>query len=47
MPNITNYSPLIQSMSGRKGASWRAGSTLPGVFQFSQLNSSLVMSSRE
>ena len=47
MPNITNYSPLIQSMFGRKGTSWGTGSTLPGVFQFSQLNSSLVMSSRE
>ena len=44
MPNITNYSPLIQSMFGRKGASWRAGATLPGVFQFSQLNSSSIQS---
>ena len=42
MPNITNYSPLIQSMFGRKGVSWRAGATLPGVFQFSQLNSSSI-----
>ena len=44
MPNITNYSSLIQSMFGRKGASWRAGATLPGVFQFSQLNSSSIQS---
>lgn len=44
MPNITNYSPLIQSMFGRKGASWRVGATLPGVFQFSQLNSSSIQS---
>lgn len=44
MPNITNYSLLIQSMFGRKGASWRAGATLPSVFQFSQLNSSSIQS---
>lgn len=44
MPNITNYSPLIQSMFGRKGTSWGTGSTLPGVFQFSQLNSSSIQS---
>ncbi len=44
MPNITNYSPLVQSMFGGKGTSWGTGSTLPGVFQFSQLNSSSIQS---
>ncbi len=44
MPNITNYSYLIQSMFGGRGASWGTGGTLPGVFQFSQLNSSSIQS---
>ncbi len=44
MPNITNYGSLVQSMFGGKGTSWGTGSTLPGVFQFSQLNSSFVQS---
>lgn len=44
MPNITNYSPLIQSMFGGKRTSWGTESTLPGVFQFSQLNSSSIQS---
>ncbi len=42
MSNITNYSYLIQSMFGGKGTSWGTGGTLPGVFQFSQLNSSSI-----
>ena len=44
MPNITNYSYLFQSMFGGKGTSWGTGGTLPGVFQFSQLNSSSIQS---
>ena len=44
MPNITNYSPLIQSMFGGKRTSCGTGSTLQGVFQFSQLNSSSIQS---
>ena len=42
MTNITNYSYLIQSMLGSMGSSWGTGSTLPGMFQFSQLNSSSI-----
>ena len=44
MSNITNYSFLVQSMFGGKRTSWGTGSTLPGVFQFSQLNSSSIQS---
>ena len=44
MPNITNYSYLFQSMFGGKGTSWGTGGTLPGVFQFSQVNSSSIQS---
>ena len=44
MPNITNYSYLFQSMFGGKGTSWGTGGTLPGVFQFSQLNSGSIQS---
>lgn len=44
MPNITNYSNLFQSMFGGKGTLWGTGGTLPGVFQFSQLNSSSIQS---
>ena len=44
MSNITNYSFLFQSMFGGTKTTWRAGSTLPGVFQFSQLNSSSIQS---
>ena len=44
MSNITNYSFLFQSMFGRTKTTWGKGSTLPGVFQVSQLNSSSVQS---
>ena len=44
MSNITNYSFLFQSMFGGTKTTWETGSTLPGVFQFSQLNSSSIQS---
>ncbi|RKJ61508.1 DUF3879 family protein [Roseburia sp. 1XD42-69] len=44
MSNITNYSFLFQSMFGGTKITWETGSTLPGVFQFSQLNSSSIQS---
>ena len=44
MSNITNYSYLIQSMFGRTKATWGVGSALPGMFQFSQLNSGSIQS---
>ena len=44
MSNITNYSFLFQSMFGGTKTSWGTGSTLPGVFLFSQLNSSSIQS---
>ena len=44
MPNITNYSFLFQSMFGGTKTTWGTGSTLPGMFQFSQLNSSSIQS---
>lgn len=44
MSNITNYSFLFQSMFGGTKTVWGTGSTLPGVFQFSQLNSSSIQS---
>ena len=44
MSNITNYSFLFQSMFGGTKITWGTGSTLPGVFQFSQLNSSSIQS---
>ena len=44
MSNITNYSFLFQSMFGGTKTTWGTGSTLPGVFQFSQLNSSSIQS---
>ena len=44
MSNITNYSFLFQSMFGGTKIIWETGSTLPGVFQFSQLNSSSIQS---
>lgn len=44
MSKITNYSYLIQSMFGGTKATWGAGSTLPGMFQFSQLNSGSIQS---
>ena len=44
MSNITNYSFLFQSMFGGTKITWETGSTLPGVFQFSQLNSSAIQS---
>ena len=44
MLNITNYSYLIQSMFGGTKAIWGVGSTLPGMFQFSQLNSGSIQS---
>lgn len=44
MPNITNYSFLFQSMFGGTKTTWGTGSTLPGMFQFSQLNSSAIQS---
>lgn len=44
MTNITNNSYLIQSMFGGAKTTWGTGSTLPGMFQFSQLNSSGIQS---
>lgn len=44
MTNITNYSFLFQSMFGGTKTTWGTGSTLPGVFQFSQLNSASIQS---
>ena len=44
MSNITNYSYLIQSMFGGTKATWGVGSALPGMFQFSQLNSGSIQS---
>ena len=44
MSNITNYSYLIQSMFGGTKATWGGGSALPGMFQFSQLNSGSIQS---
>ena len=44
MSNITNYSYLIQSMFGGTKATWGVGSALPGMFQFSQLNSGSIHS---
>ena len=44
MSNITNYSFLFQSMFGGTKITWGTGSTLPGVFLFSQLNSSSIQS---
>lgn len=44
MSNITNYSFLFQSMFGGTKTSWETGATLPGVFLFSQLNSSSIQS---
>ena len=44
MSNITNYSFLFQSMFGGTKIIWETGSTLPGVFLFSQLNSSSIQS---
>ena len=44
MSNITNYSYLIQGMFGGTKATWGVGSTLPGMFQFSQLNSGIIQS---
>ena len=44
MTNITNNSYLIQSMFGRTNTTWGTGSTLPGMFKFSQLNSSSIQS---
>ena len=44
MSNITNYSYLIQSMFGGTKATWGVGSALPGMLQFSQLNSGSIQS---
>ncbi len=44
MPNIANYGFLFQSMFGGTKTSWGRSSTLPGMFQFSQLNSSSIQS---
>lgn len=44
MSRITDYSFLFQSMFGGTKSTFGTGSTLPGVFQFSQLNSSSVQS---
>ena len=44
MSNIINYSYLIQNMFGGTKATWGAGSALPGMFQFSQLNSGSIQS---
>ena len=44
MPKITDYSFLFQSRFGRTKTTWGTGSTLPGVFQFSQLNSASIQS---
>lgn len=44
MPKITDYSFLFQSMFGRTKTTWGTGSTLPGAFRFSQLNSASIQS---
>lgn len=44
MTNITNNSYLIQSMFGGTKTTWGTGSTLPGMFKFSQLSSSSIQS---
>ena len=44
MPNITSYSFLTRSMFAGTKTTWGTGSALPGMFQFSQLNSSAVQS---
>ncbi len=44
MNNIRNNSYLIQNMFGGAKTTWGMGSTLPGMFQFSQLNSSSIQS---
>ncbi|MBD5546170.1 MAG: DUF3879 family protein [Lachnospiraceae bacterium] len=44
MSNITNYSFLFQSMFGGTKTTWGTGGALPGVFQFSQLNSGSIQS---
>jgi len=44
MSRITDISFLFQSMFGGTKTSWGTGSTLPGVFLFSQLNSSSIQS---
>ena len=44
MSKITDYSFLFQSMFGGTKATWGVGSALPGMFQFSQLNSGSIQS---
>lgn len=44
MSRITDYSFLFQSMFGGTKSTFGTGSTLPGMFQFSQLNSSSIQS---
>ena len=44
MLNISSYSSLFQSMFGGTKTGWGTGSTMPGMFQFSQLNSSSIQS---
>ncbi len=42
MPNITSYSFLTRSMFAGTKTTWGTGGALPGMFQFSQLNSSAI-----
>ena len=44
MLNISSSSSLFQSMFGGTKTGWGTGSTMPGMFQFSQLNSSSIQS---
>lgn len=44
MSKITDYGFLFQSMFGGTKTKWGTGSALPGMFQFSQLNSSGIQS---
>ena len=44
MSNITSYSFLTRSMFAGTKTSWGTGGALPGMFQFSQLNSSAIQS---
>ncbi|MCM1261727.1 MAG: DUF3879 family protein [Butyrivibrio sp.] len=44
MNSIRNNSYLIQNMFGGAKTTWGMDSTLPGMFQFSQLNSSSIQS---
>ena len=44
MSNVTSYSFLTRSMFAGTKTAWGTGGALPGMFQFSQLNSSAIQS---